>query len=299
MSERINKFLKGELATSILYLILGLCMVAMPVGTVYFFSKIIFGAVMIGIGLYQVYIYLREKQGSTVLDMFAGGMLLVLGGFLFFNPQIVVKILPVLLGMFILIDSVWTIKGAVGLKKKNQPVWKVLLIGSLIFVAAAIVLMVNLFELRITFLLAGWALLANGIVDLVFLFIIRRGMKMADKATEDVSTDVQNDDAAGIPRCESQGAAEAGTAADADMAAESAVVETGTPAALEKTDTVDTAAPAVLEEAAVMAAPEEPAASQPELPPVDLSLDPEIRQEVASSAEVEKTEEEPIEEWKD
>ncbi len=286
MSERINKFLKGELATSILYVILGLCLVLMPVGTVYFFCKIIFGVVMIGTGLYQIWKYLREKPGVTVIDLFAGGILLVLGGFLFFNPQIVVKILPVLMGMFILIDSVWTIKGAVRMKKKNQPIWKSLLIGSLIFIAIAIVLMINPFELSFTFLIAGWALLANGIVDLVFLFMLRRGAKQADGAIDGTFEDIKN--GGGAEETAGRQDTSGGTSGTVDLnnvEEASGEKETGT--------------------------------SQEKPSPVELTLDPQIQQEGPSSASAEAPEisgekapgeetpeekapgEETLEEWKD
>lgn len=60
--------------------------------------------------------------------------MLVLGVFLFFTPQIVVKILPYLLGAFVLVDSIWKLKGSIRLKKMEQGQWKVLLAGSIIFI---------------------------------------------------------------------------------------------------------------------------------------------------------------------
>lgn len=186
MSERIGRILRGQIVTSVIYILLGLCLICMPVGTVNLICKLVFGIIMIAAGLYHILIYVMEKMNATVLDLFSGGILLVLGGFLFFNPQVVIKLLPILLGAFVLIDSIWTLKGAFRLKKRENEMWKVLLIGSLAFIGLGIAMVVNPFKVvRYTIMFAGWVLLCNGVIDLIFLFILRRGMKELKNAVEE------------------------------------------------------------------------------------------------------------------
>ena len=132
MWEKINNFLKGQIVTSLIYVVLGVCLVFMPVNTINVICKFVFGILLILVGLYHIVIYVAEKLNSTIFDLFSGGILMVLGIFLFMNPQIVIKLLPVLLGTFILVDSIWTLKGSFRLKKRNMGTWKFLLIGSLI-----------------------------------------------------------------------------------------------------------------------------------------------------------------------
>ena len=103
MWEKINNFLKGQIVTSIIYIALGACLVFMPVSTVNVICKFVFGILLILVGLYHILIYVAEKLNSTIFDLFSGGVLMVLGIFLFMNPQIVVKLLPILLGTFILV----------------------------------------------------------------------------------------------------------------------------------------------------------------------------------------------------
>ncbi len=175
MREKLRKFLKGQAATSIFYILLGLCLVAMPVKMVDVICKVVFGLVLIGAGLYHILIYVKEKINTTLLDMFSGVILLVLGGFLFFNPQIVIKLLPVLLGAFILLDSIWTIRGCLELKQKYRPEWQVFLLLDLIFVVLGIVLMANPFSaVKTTVIFAGWILLADGILDVAFLIFLKK-----------------------------------------------------------------------------------------------------------------------------
>lgn len=186
MRERIAKIFKGQIISSIIYILLGLCLVLMPVGTVYVICKVMFGIVLILTGCYHVVIYLMEKRNATVMDMFSGVILVVFGGFLFFNPQIVMKLLPILLGAFLLIDSIWSLQGAFRLKKRQRGMWKVLLIGSLAFIGLGAALIVNPFQnMKYTFVFAGAGLLANGVLDVVFMILLRVGMKEKEEKAEE------------------------------------------------------------------------------------------------------------------
>ncbi len=194
MGERIAKILKGQIATSVIYILLGLCLIFMPVKTVYIICKVVFGIVLIAAGLYHVMIYLMEKANATLLDLFSGSILLVLGGFLFFNPQIVIKILPILLGAFILIDSIWSLQGCRKLKKRKRGEWKLLLLGSLLFIGLGITLVVNPFSvIKYTIIFAGWVLLCNGILDMVFMILLKKGLKEIQKLAGEAEAETKEE----------------------------------------------------------------------------------------------------------
>ena len=190
MWEKINNFLKGQIVTSIIYVALGACLVFMPVSTVNVICKFVFGILLILVGLYHILIYVAEKLNSTIFDLFSGGILMVLGIFLFMNPQIVVKLLPILLGTFILVDSIWTLKGSLKLKKRGAGSWKFLLIGSVIFIGLGISLVVNPFTMvKYTVIFAGWIFLCNGVIDLIYLILLRKGLKEIKQDVEAVEAD--------------------------------------------------------------------------------------------------------------
>lgn len=196
MWKRINKILKGQIVTSVLYTALGLCFILMPVNTVNIICKFVFGVLLILAGVYHILIYIMEKMNATLLDLLSGGMILVIGIFLFYNPQIVVKLLPVLLGTFVLVDSIWVLKGSLVLKKRDRGEWKVLLIGSLIFIGFGIAMIINPFDMvKYTVIFAGCVMLANGVADFVFLILMKRGMKLAEKVVEEVMEEAESLDA--------------------------------------------------------------------------------------------------------
>lgn len=174
--------MKGEIVSSVFYIAFGLCLILIPDQTVNIICKVIFGLVMIAAGIYHIAIYVAEKGKATILDLFTGVIVLVLGVFLFFTPQIVVKILPYLLGAFVLVDSIWKLKGSIRLKKVEQGQWKVLLAGSIIFIIlGGLILFFPFVSVPKMLLVCGCILTANGVADLVFLIILKVCLKKGKK----------------------------------------------------------------------------------------------------------------------
>ena len=83
MGEKINNILKGEIISSVFYVLLGLCLILIPTQTVDVICKVIFGLILIGVGIYHIYIYIRGKVSATIMDLLSGVVVFVLGVFLF------------------------------------------------------------------------------------------------------------------------------------------------------------------------------------------------------------------------
>ncbi len=176
--EKKNRVLKGQIPTSVFFILFGLSLALMPVNTVNILCKVVFGLVLIGAGLYHVFIFVMEKENATILDLFSGVIVMVIGVFLFMNPQIVVKLLTLLLGAFILVDSIWMLRGSLKLKKRIVGTWKAFLAAALLFVALGVLILINPFsQLKVTMQVAGWIFVINGVVDIIFYFLLSHGMK--------------------------------------------------------------------------------------------------------------------------
>ena len=184
MGEKINNILKGEIISSVFYVLLGLCLILIPTQTVDVICKVVFGLILIGVGIYHIYIYIRGKASATIMDLLSGVVVFVLGVFLFMTPSIVIKLLPWMLGAFVLVDSLWKFKGAFLLKRGGQKSWSALLIGSLIFIALGIVILFGRFPKIMTLLIfSGWVLVCDGVVDVILFIIMKLGLrKIAKKA---------------------------------------------------------------------------------------------------------------------
>lgn len=182
MGEKINNILKGEIISSVFYILLGLCLILIPTQTVDVICKVVFGLILIGAGIYHIYIYIRGKAKATIMDLLSGVVVFVLGVFLFMTPSIVIKLLPWMLSAFVLVDSLWKFKGAFLLKKGGNGTWSVLLIGSLVFIALGIVMLFGRFPKIMTLLIfSGWVLVCDGAADIVFYIIMKLGLRKIAK----------------------------------------------------------------------------------------------------------------------
>ena len=95
-----------------------------------------------------------------------------------------------------IVDSVWVLKGSLRLKKSGRGEWKILLIGSLVFIGLGIAMIMNPFTMiKYTVIFAGCVMLANGVVDFAFLVLIRRGMKKAEEAVEEAVEQIKENEA--------------------------------------------------------------------------------------------------------
>ena len=54
MDEKKSKILRGQIPTSVFYILFGLCLALMPVETVNVLCKVVFGLVLIGAGVYHI-----------------------------------------------------------------------------------------------------------------------------------------------------------------------------------------------------------------------------------------------------
>ena len=199
MWEKINNFLKGQIVTSIIYIALGACLAFMPVNTINVICKFIFGILLILVGI------------LSYPDLYSGETECYDPGSFFWRcsawssessssrtRRSWSSSCQILLGTFILADSIWSLKGSLKLKKRGSGAWKFLLIGSLIFIGLGISLVINPFTMvKYTVIFAGWIFLCNGVVDLIYLILLRRGLKELKQEAEavDADSEIISDDA--------------------------------------------------------------------------------------------------------
>ena len=178
MGQKLTKVLKSQVTSSIFYLVVGLCLIFAPAQTGNIICRVIFGILLLAAGAYHTISYIIEKESATVVDMLSGVLAMVIGGFLFTNPDIVVNLLPILLGALVVVDSSWLIKKSIRLKEDGDECWKVILVVSLVLAILGIAVMVNPFQKMGKMLLfTGIVYLVNGACDLGSLMYVSRVLK--------------------------------------------------------------------------------------------------------------------------
>lgn len=156
------------IVSSILYMALGIVLLIWPTTSL----KVIcyaFGGITLLYGLFRLAGYLSNRENSSVLqaDTFIGILMLGLGIFLLLTPNTILSILPIVLGLFIIFNSIIKLQYAFELKADFYDKWWILLFLGIITAALGTLIAVNPFSsMEITVMAMGSVLVADGISNI-------------------------------------------------------------------------------------------------------------------------------------
>ncbi len=172
------------LLLSVLYLILGVFLIAAPGVTLNAVCNLI-GVTVLVCGVVQLVRYFRRKEALwfAPLTLCFGILCLALGGFLLLRSDIVISILPVMFGLFVVFDSISRIQNALELRRCQYGSWKSFLLLGLLSVALGVLMIVNPFATMETLVVAiGVILTVEGALNLISSLYtglaVRRFMKL-------------------------------------------------------------------------------------------------------------------------
>ena len=136
----------GMMLLSIAYIVIGMMLLIMPQTSLLWICYA-FGAVVLITGIVCLIQYARLRgTGFTAPFMLVGGVITAgLGIFTLAKPQVVASFLPIVFGIFIVVDGLSRIGSAIDLAKRKGQKWWVLLLLSIVSVALGILLVLHPF----------------------------------------------------------------------------------------------------------------------------------------------------------
>lgn len=165
-----------SLITSLIFVMLGLFLFIRPDATITTISYII-GVLLLILGIISIVRYFRSDYGINALDfdLVYGVLVIIAGLYLIFNPTMLASIFPVILGIWIIINSVTKFQYALVLKRLNKNDWKYTLLISFLTFAWGIILLINPLEsvLLITQVI-GIFIIIYAVLDIIDSFILKR-----------------------------------------------------------------------------------------------------------------------------
>lgn len=153
---------------SIMYLALGAFLLLMP-GTALDIVCYALGAVVLACAAVQLVRYFTVERGvfKSQLTLISGIVCLALGGFLIIRSDIVVRILPIVFGLFVIFDSLGRVQNALELRRCDYSSWKGFLLLAVLSVALGAVMICNPFGTMETLVMAiGVILIVEGALNL-------------------------------------------------------------------------------------------------------------------------------------
>lgn len=177
--QNIFKKLKWDsIIVAALTIILGLLCVILPKGSGTALTYI-FGAALVAMGITAVVRYFWGLRLISDMSLVIGTLMITLGVFTLINPSAIQSILVVLLGVFIIIDSMTEISESIYCARANVSGWFWLFLASVLTLGLGIVVAFSNFET--VMILAGVALIIEGLKRLIITLVCAGKIREAKK----------------------------------------------------------------------------------------------------------------------
>lgn len=164
---------------SILYLLLGIVLLVWPTLVMDIISYA-FGAILLLYGLFAIIGFYRseDRRGGAFLGLFLGIVAAAVGAIMVLYPPLIQSIIPVILGLYIAIDGLLSVKRTLELHRMDYARWNVNLILSLVSAGLGIFIVFHpLLTQASLFRVIGVVLIYAGGSDLWTLFQLSRWTK--------------------------------------------------------------------------------------------------------------------------
>ena len=173
----------GMLLLSVAYIVIGMMLLIMPQTSLLWICYA-FGAVVLITGIVCLIQYARIRgTGFTAPFMLVGGVITAgLGIFTLAKPQVVASFLPIVFGIFIVVDGLSRIGSAIDLAKRKGQKWWVLLLLSIVSVALGILLVLHPFGAAVSVVMVcGILLIVEGAMNLGCILYAAMELRTLDR----------------------------------------------------------------------------------------------------------------------
>ena len=140
MREYLKNMKISFLLAAALYILLGLVLLIWPgaTATVVCYA---FGGILALYGAASILSFFLSRASGFAFELLSGIVSAALGILLLVRPEIVISVLPVVLGLFILVDGLVNLKRALELRRLEYSRWAVSLALSLVSLILALVVL--------------------------------------------------------------------------------------------------------------------------------------------------------------
>lgn len=181
MEVRIRKMNITSIIFSIIFILIGSFLLARPEDAIHLVSYAL-GIILIVWGVISVITFFTDKESQNYLDFgfIVGVFVLIFGIIILVKPDTIASIIPLLLGIWMLINGVTKLSYSLTLNNNKSALSSIII--SLIIVLLGILLIINPFQgAKKLVQILGISILVYSILDLIECFSIKRVMKKVKK----------------------------------------------------------------------------------------------------------------------
>ena len=179
--KTVKKWKWTFIGIALAMIILGLCLVIWPniSATVLCY---LFGALILITGIVRIVCYIRRGVSALFhyYELPLGMLDILLAVFFFSRSQYVVLALPIVIGIMIMVDSIFELQMAIDLRRLGLGRWWSILALSILSILFSFLLMLNPFEGSVTLMIfIGLSLIVDGIQSLCSVICASRYIRKA------------------------------------------------------------------------------------------------------------------------
>ena len=184
MKDMIKKMFTLSIFSSILFIVIGLLLFFKPGDTLKTISYVIGGLILV-FGIFGVARFAKAEKKGFNFDLIYAILSFLAGLIIIFNPEALASIIPIILGVWIVINSAIKIQYSFYIKQPNSKKWVATLTMSLITLACGIVLLFNPFKAASYVAQAvGLFIIIYAVIDLVESFMMKGSKNKVVEATD-------------------------------------------------------------------------------------------------------------------
>lgn len=175
MIRKLNQLINSSIGFSILLIILGIVLIIFPKTSLEIISYLISTLLIIN-GIYLIILEFGTTFRYIPLDTSLNGILSILFGIIMLiYPNMLSIIIPIILGTYFIIASIFKIKLAMHLKNIEKSPWLLTLLLAILSTICGIVLIMNPMNSSITLtLIAGVMLMIYSISDIIDMLVFKK-----------------------------------------------------------------------------------------------------------------------------
>lgn len=180
MKEMLKKMFTLSIFSSILFIVIGLLLFFKPGDTLKTISYVIGGLILV-FGIFGVARYTKSEKKGLNFDLIYAILSFIAGLIIVCNPEALASIIPIILGIWIVINSAIKIQYSFYIKTNTSKKWVVTLTMSLITLVCGIILLFNPFKAAEYVAQAvGLFIIVYAVIDLIESFMIKGNTKVIE-----------------------------------------------------------------------------------------------------------------------
>ncbi len=182
MIKKLNSFINSSICISIMFIIIGIIMVIMPKMSLEILG-VILSVILIINGIILMITDIKLNNNFIPVDILPASMLsILLGIMILIYPNILSIIIPLILGTWFIMTSIFKIRLTLYLSKiKNTP-WILLMLISILSIVCGFILILNPIDSSVAItLFIGIVIIVYAISDIINMIVLKRNIKNLTK----------------------------------------------------------------------------------------------------------------------